>query len=114
MIAITPWRRTLHTWVHPDDDLYTIAPGYLEGVTAAGGRPAMVGHASDVDDAKRTLEHFSGLLLSGGADIDPSLYGQPVAGAIDTDIAADRRDPAYPAAARSAGPTECATRQGPH
>lgn len=103
MIAITPWRRTLHTWVHPADDLYTINPDYLEGVNAAGGRAAMVGHALDVDDAKRTLEHFSGLLLSGGDDVDPSLYDKDLAGAIDPSISSDRSDLSYLAAARSLG-----------
>lgn len=103
MIAITPWRRTLSTWVHPEDDLYTINPDYLDGVAAVGGRPALVGHATDVDDAKQTLERFDGLLLSGGADVHPSLYGAALNGSVDPDIASDRSDLAYLDAARTLG-----------
>ena len=103
MIAITPWRRTLATWVHPSDDLYTINPDYLDGVAAVGGRPALIGHALDADDAKHTLERFDGLLISGGSDVDPSLYGEEVSGSVEPDIAADRSDLAYLEAARSLG-----------
>ncbi len=103
MIAITPWRRTLRTWVHPRDDLYTINPDYLDGVAAVGGRPALVGHAIDVDDAKQTLERFDGLLLSGGNDVHPSLYGEDSNGSVEPDIVSDRSDLAYLDAARSLG-----------
>jgi len=101
MIAITPWRRTLSTWVHPNDDLYTINPDYLDGVAAAGGRPALIGHAIDVDDAKQTLERFDGLLLSGGSDVHPSLYGAEIDGSVEPDIVSDRSDLTYLEAARS-------------
>lgn len=103
MIAITPWRRTLPTWVHPADDLYTINPDYLDGVSAVGGRPALVGHALDVDDAKQTLDRFDGLLLSGGNDVHPSLYGATIEGSVEPDIVSDRSDLAYLEAARSLG-----------
>lgn len=103
MIAITPWRRTLSTWVHPTDDLYTINPDYLDGVRAVGGRPALVGHALDVDDAKQTLDRFDGLLLSGGNDVHPSLYGADIDGTVEPDITSDRSDLAYLEAARSLG-----------
>lgn len=103
MIAITPWRRTLPTWVHPTDDLYTINPDYLNGVAAVGGRPALVGHALDIDDAKKTLERFDGLLLSGGSDVHPSLYGAEIDGSVEPHIASDRSDLAYLDAARSLG-----------
>lgn len=103
MIAITPWRRTLQTWVHPRDDLYTINPDYLDGVAAVGGRAALVGHALDVDDAKQTLAHFDGLLLSGGDDVHPSLYGQDIDGSVDPTIGSDRSDLAYLEAAQSLG-----------
>lgn len=101
MIAITPWRRTLPTWVHPNDDLYTINPDYLDGITSVGGRPALVGHARGFDDEKQTLERFDGLMLSGGNDVDPSLYGEAPNGSVDTDIVSDRSDLAYLDAARS-------------
>ncbi|MEZ5230591.1 MAG: hypothetical protein R2710_29145 [Acidimicrobiales bacterium] len=42
LIAVTPWRRTVDTWIHPEHDLCTIDPEYLDAVTEAGGIPALV------------------------------------------------------------------------
>lgn len=95
MIAITPWRRTLATWVHPRQDLYTINPDYLVGVERAGSRGALVGHVMTVEEAKRGLERFDGLILSGGNDVDPSLYGAPNTASIEPHRAADLSDIAY-------------------
>ncbi len=101
MIAITPWRRTLATWVHPADDLYTINPDYLDGVERAGARAALVGHVASVDDAKQVLERFDGLILSGGNDVDPQMYGAINTASIDPDRRADTSDIAYLQAAQS-------------
>lgn len=46
---------------------------YAQGVLAAGGLPVYL--PSDADPS-RYAERLDGLLLSGGADIDPSRYGQ--------------------------------------
>lgn len=46
---------------------------YVESVAVAGGRPIVV---PPIDDAvEETLDVLDGLVLSGGADIDPSAYG---------------------------------------
>ncbi len=101
MIAITPWRRSLATWVHPDDDLYTINPDYLDGVERAGSHGVLVGHVTTVDQAKRVLERCDGLILSGGNDVDPSLYGEMNTASIEPDRRADISDMAYLAAAQT-------------
>lgn len=103
MIAITPWRRTLATWVHPADDLYTINPDYLDGVERAGSHGVLVGHVATVDEAKRVLGRCDGLILSGGNDVDPSMYGASNTASIAPDRRADISDIACLHAARSLG-----------
>jgi len=53
---------------------------YVEAVRRAGGEPEWI-EAQDVFDAggpAKLLETLDGLLLSGGQDIDPAVYGQTV------------------------------------
>jgi putative glutamine amidotransferase len=50
---------------------------YLEAVTRAGGDPVIVPPVPlDESGARERLRRFDGLLLVGGGDIDPALYGQ--------------------------------------
>ena len=56
---------------------------YVAAVTRHGAIPIRIDARTPVavrDEALRTMD---GLLLSGGADIDPSRYGQPVDGSLD-------------------------------
>lgn len=48
---------------------------YLESVRRAGGEPIEVMAGSEVPE--HLLARVSGLLLTGGGDIDPALYGEP-------------------------------------
>lgn len=103
MIAITPWRRPLATSAHPRQDLYTINPDYLVGVERAGTQAALVGHVTTVEEATAVLARFDGLIISGGADVDPSMYGAENAGSVETDRSADVSDIAYLRAAERLG-----------
>ncbi len=47
---------------------------YVEAVEHAGGRPLLVPPSQE--GVEETLEALDGLLVSGGPDLDPSLYGQ--------------------------------------
>jgi len=50
---------------------------YLEAVIRAGGEPVTLAPRDiTADDARSLLARFDGLLLMGGADVDPALYGQ--------------------------------------
>ena len=53
-------------------------PGlYLDALERAGGAPAALYPVElDAGEARSRLEPFQGLLLTGGGDLDPSLYGQ--------------------------------------
>ncbi len=46
---------------------------YVDAVERAGGRPVLIPPSEDGVD--ETLEALDGIVFSGGADVDPSLYG---------------------------------------
>ncbi len=109
LIAVTPWRRTLETWIHPQHDLYTIDPEYLDAITAAGGVPALLPWIEGDDDDSRlarariVLQPFAALMLTGGDDVDPDCYGHEPDGARDWDRRADDSDIALLRAALEQG-----------
>ena len=51
--------------------------GYTDALDRAGAQPVLLPPPlGDPRDAAAELERFAGLVLTGGADVDPSLYGQ--------------------------------------
>ena len=52
---------------------------YAEAVTACGGEPTVL-YLPEYDKPLDTLLDYDGLLLCGGNDLDPILYGQEVNG----------------------------------
>jgi putative glutamine amidotransferase len=51
--------------------------GYTDALDRAGARPVVLPPPLDARDAASSvLEPFAGLVLSGGADVDPARYGQ--------------------------------------
>jgi len=49
---------------------------YIRAVELGGGLPVVVAPLRDPKGAARMLERLDGLVLSGGSDVDPALYGQ--------------------------------------
>ena len=50
---------------------------YLDAILRAGGEPVTLSPRElAADDASELLDRFDGLVLMGGADVDPHLYGQ--------------------------------------
>jgi putative glutamine amidotransferase len=47
---------------------------YVESVRVAGGEPLVL---TNDDDPRAVLQRVDGILLTGGPDVDPALYGQP-------------------------------------
>ena len=72
-------------------DPYTAAAERVGAVVTAGYLP------------KGDLEDFDGLILAGGCDVTPSLYGEEMNGAVNTDIARDECELALTEAFRKAG-----------
>ncbi len=53
-----------------------IARDYARAIEYAGGTPFLVPHVGDMECINQYLGVLDGLILSGGGDIDPLLYGQ--------------------------------------
>ncbi len=51
-------------------------PGYMDVVLSAGGLPLMLPLSDDDDVLDNAIGRCQGFLLTGGQDVDPSLYGE--------------------------------------
>jgi putative glutamine amidotransferase len=52
-----------------------ISAGYYDAITAAGGIPVMIPPLADADDVSRVLDQLDGVVMVGGADLDPRRDG---------------------------------------
>lgn len=84
-----------------DDGALHISPACGEAVTRAGGIPVYV--LPDPADADALALRLDGLLLSGGGDVDPALYGQCDMGSGPADPVRDASELALFAAMRRLG-----------
>jgi putative glutamine amidotransferase len=57
-------------------ETYSLTRKYADGVRQAGGVPVMVPHNLDEAALRAVLDRLDGVLLSGGGDIDPALFGE--------------------------------------
>jgi putative glutamine amidotransferase len=70
--------------LHADRDLATRKnERYAEAVRRHGGRPILVDGTLPTLERAAAFAAMAGLLLSGGADIDPEHYGRPNQGSVD-------------------------------
>ncbi|MEZ5078024.1 MAG: gamma-glutamyl-gamma-aminobutyrate hydrolase family protein [Solirubrobacterales bacterium] len=71
---------------------YYVGREYINAVVRAGGTPFIFpAVAEDVDEVvDAALESVDGLVLPGGCDLSPQLYGAAPAGALDADPVRDR------------------------
>jgi putative glutamine amidotransferase len=72
VIGITP-SHMREALAHGTFDRHVLSVNYTNAVIAAGGIPIVLPPQDDHADA--LLDRLDGLLLSGGADIDPAVYG---------------------------------------
>ena len=64
----------------PLQDWDYIALDYANAISASGGIPVLIPNLKNPEDMFPFLDRIDGLLLSGGADIEPALYGDVVKG----------------------------------
>jgi len=77
--------------------------GYLEAVRAAGALPLVLDPGLEPDELRALVGRASGLLLTGGEDVAPALYGQAPNGASDVSPERDRVEVGALDAALAAG-----------
>jgi putative glutamine amidotransferase len=65
---------------------------YCEAVERAGGEPVPLDDASPAPAVTAALDAMDGLVISGGADLDPALYGEAVDGSREIDAGRDAVD----------------------
>ncbi len=58
---------------------------YADAVERHGAEPVVLDATSTPEERREAFATMAGLLISGGADIDPARYGQPVDGALGTE-----------------------------
>lgn len=56
-------------------DVYGLMPSYTEAVTKAGGIPLLIPLGLSEDELGIVLNQIDGLLIPGGGDVAPTLYG---------------------------------------
>ena len=92
-VLVTPWRRELPTFLGERTVLDALDPAYADRVTDAGGLPLVVPRppqGAEDEVAVELLALADGLLVSGGGDVDPHLYGaEDEGGNSDMDARAD-------------------------
>ncbi len=69
MIAVVP------LWDDEKNSLWVL-PNYLDGITKSGGIPVILPLHIEPQDAIQILDHCQGLLMTGGHDVSPALYGE--------------------------------------
>ena len=60
-----------------------LCAGYYDAVSKAGGVPVIVPPLADEDDIDRVLDRLDGMVLVGGADLDPRRDHNPLVGIED-------------------------------
>jgi putative glutamine amidotransferase len=76
---------------------------YADAIRRHGGEPIVLDATASGDDRRGAFEAMTGLLLSGGADIDPARYDSPNRGSVSMEPARDELEAAAFAAAEERG-----------
>jgi putative glutamine amidotransferase len=78
---------------------------YVEAIRRHGGEPAVLDARATADERRSAFASMAGLLLTGGADMDPARYGKPNQGSVSIEAARDALEQeAYTAAAAAGVP----------
>ncbi|MBQ9306587.1 MAG: gamma-glutamyl-gamma-aminobutyrate hydrolase family protein [Clostridia bacterium] len=85
LIALVP------LWDEEKQSLWML-PGYMEGLQECGAVPIMLPLAEDDETLVRALSVCQGVLLTGGQDVDPALYGEANTASEELCTARDRME----------------------
>lgn len=69
LIGVTPW-------YDYEKEMPFVRKGYFEGIMEAGGLPVLLPYTTNPEILGQALDRCDGLLLTGGPDVDPALYGE--------------------------------------
>jgi gamma-glutamyl-gamma-aminobutyrate hydrolase PuuD len=69
---------------------HNLKPGYVTAIAEAGGLPLIMPCTDDYELLRATIEEMDGVLLSGGGDLNPKLWGEE--NAIQNFVPNDKRD----------------------
>ncbi len=61
----------------PHSKVYTLSRRYVDAVQQCGGAPLILPPTLEGEALRRVFDRLDGVLLSGGGDLDPALYGEP-------------------------------------
>ena len=77
LIGISTYRQPADwgSWLRVGADL--LPASYAQSVTAAGGVPVLIPPVESADAARAVIARLDGLIIAGGADLNPNLYRQP-------------------------------------
>jgi len=89
VIGITSYAEEA-SWGHWTLPAALVPLAYVRSVEAAGGRPLVV--PPSADGVEETLAALDGLILSGGADVDPAVYGEESNGTAGVQVERDRAE----------------------
>ena len=62
-------------WDDQKDSIWML-PGYMDGISQAGGIPVIFPFSSDEQELEQLVDLFDGFLFTGGHDVSPDVYGQ--------------------------------------
>lgn len=102
IVALTVWRRELDTYLGPRTPLYTLGTEYVDVIRRTGATPILLPDLSE-EDIDSVLSVVDGIVLTGGGDVDPTVYGGQRATGLEYDLERDTSEIALVRAAREAG-----------
>jgi len=103
LIGLTSWTRRVRSGAK-DRFNEAVPRGYTEGVEEASGLPVLLPNSEDPSLAASYVDRIDGLLLTGGDDVHPALFGETPNPKIDlVDERRDRFEIALLRAARERG-----------
>ena len=61
---------------HKEMDRSILGKSYTDSIQKAGGLPVLIPPIRDRDDLSQLIQKLDGIILTGGADLDPKFYGE--------------------------------------